>query len=708
MTTFAQALAMINAISGSLGVLSSDVANRVITMNSYLTSLAGMVVDLSTVPTSSVPPAPTGSTPPPTGSNPPTGSTQPSGSISFNYSFNNMAIGEQIIATAMLGTSPVTASVQWSVVPTGVVSLSIDGFNARLGGLAPGKVSLIAKLSDGRAYTATGSVVGNPPPPPPPPTGSVVKVAKVTITPNPASLYVGSTAQFTVKAFDANNVDITSKTSAVNVTSTNSAVAKVVNSTTGTVQGVSAGTVNIEVRADSAGVAWSTLTVSALPAPTGSTPTPPAPTGSTPPAPTGSGTGVQAVRADDVAATMGIGTHFSYNDLLPYASNAAKTIQLIKDSGFRFVRDGLNVNGPPPTVDYRWTTFKSLNSAGIKMVLVTQPQYLGNNKFDTAPYTQQGNIDFAVATLGTSGILAFEGPNEVDNNYTNWGGSTTGFGAVAMQFQTALYNRVKAVAPSIKVLGFTVTSQFGASHSPDLSAVMDGQAIHPYPNAQLPANAIPGEKAFFGQYMNKANKPYWITETGYHTAVNGTVNMYQPGVSEAAQAKYTPRVYLMSVLNNIAYTSIYEFIDEHSDLTNAEMNYGLVRNDGTPKPAYTAMKNMLGILNEKTSAGATFTPTALNVSLSLPANVKSLVMQKSTGHYFVALWQEVSVYNTSAKQDINNPTQNVTLSFGRGFSATNFYTPLTSGAATSLGSRTAGSTMTVAVPDHVVFVELIP
>ena len=694
----------ISDIIAAINTVSSSFNSSIIGLSSNVNmQLAALIQLVKELPTASIPPTP------PTSSLPPL-------YISFNYSPNNMAIGEVIVGTLNTGTTAITSSVIWTGVPTGIVTLTDYGSGKEtVKGTTPGTFIITATIADGRFATASGGVVGSIPTPPTgslptgslPPTGSVpptgslpptgstpVVVKTVTIAPNSLTIAAGSTNKVTVHAFDASGKDITAAASAsggYTLASTDTSVLTV--ALNGTVVGMGPGEANIEVHVGQTVPHWVTWTVSGSALP----PTPvPAPSG-----------GFQAIRSDDVAATIGIGAHFSYTDLLPYGANQAKTIQLIKDSGFRWVRDGLNCDGPPPTINNPfWQAFQSLVSSGIKMVFVTQPQYLGNNKFDTTPYTQQGNIDFAITTLGASGILAFEGPNEVDNNNGGWGGIPA-YGPNAAQFQTSMFNRVKSLAPSIKVTGLTVTSQFGASNVPDLSNVEDGQTMHPYPGGQLPANAIAGEKSFLGQYMNKANKPYWITETGYYTSPNATTNVYQPGISELAQAKYTPRLYLMSVLNNIAYTAIYEFIDEHADLTNAESNYGLVRNDGTPKPAYTAIKNMLSVITEKTTVGATFTPSKLNATFTgLVAPVQYIVMQKSNGRFIIALWQEVLVYDTTAKKDITNLSKTVSISLGQKFSTANIYTPLTS--ATPTSSFINPTNITLSVPDHVVFVELIP
>ena len=54
-------------------------------------------------------------------------------------------------------------------------------------------------------------------------------------------------------------------------------------------------------------------------------------------------------------------------------------------------------------------------------------------------------------------------------------------------------------------------------------------------------------------------------------------------------------------------TYTYELIDEFDDpgKTNAEANFGLLRRDWTPKPAFAAMKNLLGLLSDP---GPAFTP----------------------------------------------------------------------------------------------------
>ena len=145
----------------------------------------------------------------------------------------------------------------------------------------------------------------------------------------------------------------------------------------------------------------------------------------------------------------------------------------------------------------------------------------------------------------------------------SWGGKAV-YGANARAYQHAMYTRAKQIAPSIAVLGLTTTTAAGARAVGDLSFVMDAGTLHPYPDGDVPtAYLAPIQTALAP--LNAAKKPWWVTETGYHTAPNATQNLYQPGVSDAAQAKYIARIYLDYFAAGIPYTSVYELIDEHDE-----------------------------------------------------------------------------------------------------------------------------------------------
>jgi hypothetical protein len=432
---------------------------------------------------------------------------------------------------------------------------------------------------------------------------------------------------------------------------------------------------------------------------------------------------VRAVWSDRFVSSVGIATHFNYYDLLPYGHDRAKTVASLIATGARFVRDGNSVSVTGDSNDPYWNTMAELARAGMKLVLVTSPTHLRGGAIDSLPYLDQRPIDTAIARVGAANILAFEGPNEVDNNNEGWGGKVA-YGANAQAFQRALYAHSKQIAPSVTVLGLTTTSAAGARAVGDLSAIMDAGTLHPYPDGDTPTTHLaPMESALSA--LNDAKKPWWVTETGYHTSPFATENLYQPGVSELAQAKYIGRIYLDYFGAGIPFTSVYELIDEHDDRSNAEANYGLLFNDGTPKPSYGALKNLLGLLADR---GAEFSPGTLDYSLAgATPSIKQSLFEKRDGRFYLVLWNDVPVYSArsvsgwqgrvrkywervagvdSASRDISNAPSPVTLTLAQRARTLTIYAPL-KGAA-PLSSDSSASSLLVPVPDYPIVVEITP
>jgi hypothetical protein len=555
---------------------------------------------------------------------------------------------------------------------TGSTSGSVAHIKALKVGTATITATTLSKTSDTRTVAVSLNAQSS---------GDTV-VAKVTVTPNPLTIASGKTFQLTAKALNAAGTAIPN--ARLTYRTTNAAFLTV--SSSGVVTGVSKGTANVEAAATNGKMAWSTVTDTGTALVVGP----------------GTGKGVNAVWSDKFVSSVGIGTHFSYWDLLPYGNNVNSTLSSLKAAGFRFVRDGLFVDTNRGSNDRFYGVMNQVKAAGIKLVLVTQPAYLGNNQFVKTPYANQSNLDTAVTRLGAGAILAFEGPNEVDNNNGNWGGIPA-FGANAKAYQAAMYRHAKQIAPSVTVIGLTTTSAWGASYVGDISSYMDAGTLHPYPSASVPT-------AFLGSMenalapLNGAHKGWWVTETGYYTAPHATQNVYQPGVSEAAQAKYAPRLYLDYFNAGISHTSIYELIDEHFTQSDAEANYGLLRNDGSPKPAYNAIKNLIGLLSDP---GPAFTPTtSLSYTLSgTTGTVRQALFQKRDGRFYLALWNDVSVYNTSGKTDVNNAAVPVAVTFATQPRSVTRFQPTAGSAGTSVP---AAKTVAVSVLDNPVILEITP
>src|SRR5665647_2531326 len=67
---------------------------------------------------------------------------------------------------------------------------------------------------------------------------------------------------------------------------------------------------------------------------------------------------VPAVWSDRFVSSVGLATHFSYDDLLPYGHDRGQTIGSLIASGARFVRDGLSVSVNGESNDKYWGTMR--------------------------------------------------------------------------------------------------------------------------------------------------------------------------------------------------------------------------------------------------------------------------------------------------------------------------------------------------------------
>jgi len=113
--------------------------------------------------------------------------------------------------------------------------------------------------------------------------------------------------------------------------------------------------------------------------------------------------------------------------------------------------------------------------------------------------------------------------------------------------------------------------------------------------------------------------------------------------------------------------------------------------DGSPKPAGTALHNLTTIMADPGTARTK--SLAYGISGG-NGNDNSLLMSKSNGAFLLALWNETDVAHS------------VTLTLGDAAKTIRIYDPLTGSSA----SRSAANTNSLAVniPDHPVLVEIVP
>ncbi|PSB33810.1 hypothetical protein [Chlorogloea sp. CCALA 695] len=385
---------------------------------------------------------------------------------------------------------------------------------------------------------------------------------------------------------------------------------------------------------------------------------------------------VTAKRADSFTDSVCVNTHFGYGDT-PYGSQYNTVKQKLVELGVGHIRDG-------GTQSYVIDRFKDLAAAGIKTTYIMSPTA---GVAPDSSYWVNGTYyqinDLIKNKIGTNVVDAVEIANEIDFNYGQYywhKGDTAKLNnnsASPLYWVSYIRSLTKDTWNALKsdpaTAGITViapslgrTYNYG-NKSPlgDLSSVVDWGNVHSYPfggnpfnnpfayntlakyyyDGNFPSVNIDENPYIFDVYGGPfGSKPIAATETGYYTTSTAR------GVSETVHGKYMPRLFLEYFRKGIVRTCSYEFLNEWNQPSNSEANFGLLRNDLTPKPAYTALKNLLGSLKDPATNAKTFTPTALDYTLTVtpPTGynrtqyVHSTLLQKATGTFYLVLWHEIS------------------------------------------------------------------
>lgn len=390
--------------------------------------------------------------------------------------------------------------------------------------------------------------------------------------------------------------------------------------------------------------------------------------------------------ANDFINSIGLNTHLSYFDRL--YGNFPLVEGKLKSLGVLHLRDGVHLQNQ----DYNTTLFGrwiSLGKMGIRFDAVLDPR----NKLGTLDSSLLNQVD----TLAGHTIDAFEGPNEMDvSNEKQWTD-------VDRDFQKQIFAATRGMAGDanrIHVIGPSLAFASNSAQMGDLTSAMDEGNLHPYPAGKIPSAIFPEqvnlERTICGE------EPIIFTESGYHNAINEQHD--QPGVSETAAAKYIARLFLENFAHGIPRTYLYEFMDEapEPDLKDPQMHWGLIRADGSEKPAFFALKNLIDELRDSKEPEAVKT---VGWSMSpVRDQVHHLLLQKSNGAYDLVLWQEIPSYDLQRHTDIENSDASSAVQFNLQASSVVAYEPVKQ--ATPVQSWANVKSVPLAIPDHPLVLEI--
>ena len=440
--------------------------------------------------------------------------------------------------------------------------------------------------------------------------------------------------------------------------------------------------------------------------------------------------------------SIGINAHWGYGGSR-YADHYPQVKRLLIASGIRHVRGDLS-------------RAQDLAASGIKTMAVADidTHYIHFPAFDPVDgndHTIKGIVaGIKKANVPLPAIDSVEGPNEPDHFWTLFQKSYKGHGwrpkkpgeandaydkAVlqdiiqgAIGFQTDLYRALKAdpATKNLTVIGPALGVTYAPNTIPNplpagsLTNAVDWGNFHPYPyggnfdsyggsydtivapHDYTHAGSFPSVSmdrddtgspyaalAFVSYAPPFAPKPMAASETGYPTQ--------RSGATEEVQGKYLPRLFCEYFTHGVQRTFWYELVDEDefadSNGDNAECHFGIIRKDLTPKPAYTALKSLLTLLQDPRAA-PDFKPTTLEYSLAVrPVRgytephsgmvadydrtqyVHHLLLQKSDGVFYLLLWHEIADEDTSVTphRPIQPPALPTTLTLPPGITTATVY-----------------------------------
>jgi hypothetical protein len=360
--------------------------------------------------------------------------------------------------------------------------------------------------------------------------------------------------------------------------------------------------------------------------------------------------------ADNFVESVGVNVHLGYTDTSYDRRGIVK--DKILELGVRYIRDGLS---PGRHAVYR--AWRALASHGIRVDLIAGDPL---RRFGTGPLEDQ----LAIVKRELPGAVAsLEGPNEYDiQGDPNWV-------STLRDYQRRLYQQVKSdtALAGIPVVGPAVVRRESYEQLGDISRWLDYGNMHPYPGGSPPDRDSEMNQVLAWTTLNAGSKPIQATETGYHNGLNSASS--HPPTSERAAGIYMPRLYLDYFRRGIARTFTYELLDQHPDESreNNEANFGLLRNDFSEKPAFVALKRLIALLRDP---GPGFKPDSLNYSVEgAPSSLRQVLLQKRDGSFYLALWNEVSVWDPATRKPLRPNDGRVRLIFTEPVQRVEVYRP---------------------------------
>jgi len=369
---------------------------------------------------------------------------------------------------------------------------------------------------------------------------------------------------------------------------------------------------------------------------------------------------VAAISVSAVLNTIGVNTHL---DSFNYGyQNLTVTSAAINYLGVKNLRDCYQHSWDLPL----WSQVATATGAKFDDYMVR-----GSPTQDTA------DLGF-VPSLASHGLLNFvEGGDENDTTPAVSQGNSIAWTAT---FQKQVYATGHGLGlPVINMsfgAGWTATNNWHGNYDKvgDLSTYANYANAHTYPGTgQLPDATIKMLNA--DAKLAAWSRPVITTEIGWDTAK----------VDAQTAARFTLDAVFDGIKDGDVKMYFYALFDD------AAGKYGLMNSNGSPKPAGQALHNLTTILADtgKASAGS------LTYSLTgAAATDYAVLMRKSTGTFYLALWNETGAAHT------------VTVTLPKAAAKITVYDPLVASSARSI--RTGAASVPVSLNGSPIIIAIDP
>jgi len=346
--------------------------------------------------------------------------------------------------------------------------------------------------------------------------------------------------------------------------------------------------------------------------------------------------------ADRLADSVGVNVHMHYAGTLytDFELVRAKFAEL----GVRYLRDGLYDTGT--TWQAYYDRHNALGAMGIKGLFTVAAPSVPEETLRTYPSRMSRSFE------------AYEATNEYDlSGVAAWPSllrqSLAQLHALREDPRLSKF-RLYGPALSMSAAAFAALG--------NVSVYYDVANLHYYMAGRHPGTPGWGDGGYGSIDWNLAfakryapGKPIVATETGYYDDL---------AIGDSAPAaivgRYMPRLLLEQFRKGVQRTYIYELIDDPTPGVAARSGFGLIRADGSSKPAFRAVASLIRVFSDRGAAvpARSFTYTLEGGD----GNVRQMAFQKRDGSMLLAVWIEAAGFDPGTRQMVAVPPQTVRIS----------------------------------------------